>query len=175
MDKSEENIKYLCDKLGLKVSVSESLTGGKIQDRLVSVSGSSSYFQGGVTVYNIDQKVNLLGIDREHAESVNCISERVAEEMAKGCNELFGSDISIGITGYAEPYGDIKDPFCYYSINFRGEILETDTFIGAPNKNFRNGNRTVFTSRLVHQLDQQLQSLEKTIERDNRLKNLLNK
>ena len=166
----------------ITLSVSESLTGGKIQDKLVSVSGASSYFQGGVTVYNIDQKVNLLGIDREHAGSVNCVSERVAQEMASGCNELFGSDIAIGITGYAETiiggpyeakYGRVEVPFCYYSINYKGEVLESGKLETNDTFRNRNSNRTQFSLQLSKKLVDKLIELKPIIKRDKRLDNLL--
>lgn len=109
---------------GHKIAVAESLTGGHLQATITSVSGASEYFLGGLTAYNIDQKVNLLGVDREHAASVNCVSQQVATEMAAGVRKMFGSDISIATTGYAEawPEGDIEKPFAWYAINICGNV-----------------------------------------------------
>jgi nicotinamide-nucleotide amidase len=106
------------------ISVAESLTGGNLQSRITSVSGSSDYFDGGVTAYNIDQKVRLLKVDREHAAAVNCVSQRVAEEMARGVRELFGSFVGVSTTGYAEPWpdGDVETPFAFYAINIGGWV-----------------------------------------------------
>lgn len=104
------------------ISVAESLTGGNLQATITSVSGSSDYFDGGVTAYNIDQKVKLLGVNREHAANVNCVSQRVADEMAAGVRKLFGSFVGVSTTGYAEPWpeGGVDVPFAFYAINIGG-------------------------------------------------------
>ncbi len=107
-----------------RIAVAESLTGGHLQAIISSVSGSSEYFDGGVTAYNIEQKVSLLNVARDHATSVNGVSERVAEEMAAGVREMFGSFVGLSTTGYAEssPEWKIDAPFAYYAINLGGWI-----------------------------------------------------
>ncbi len=87
----------------LTLAAAESLTGGQVQARLTSVSGASEYFLGGVTAYSLDQKVKLLGVNRAHAKTVDCVSQRVAVEMAAGAAQLFGADLAVATTGYAEP------------------------------------------------------------------------
>jgi nicotinamide-nucleotide amidase len=87
----------------LTLAVAESLTAGNVQARVASVSGASGYFLGGATAYALEQKVKLLGVDRRHAKKVNCVSSRVAEEMALGVCGLFGADVGVATTGYAEP------------------------------------------------------------------------
>jgi len=91
---------------GFTIATAESLTAGNIQAALGSVSGASHSFVGGVCAYNIDQKVALLGVDREHAAAFNCVAPRVALEMAEGCLRLFKADIAVATTGYAEPDPD---------------------------------------------------------------------
>jgi nicotinamide-nucleotide amidase len=104
------------------IAVAESLTGGNLQAMISSVSGSSDYFEGGVTAYNVDQKVRLLGVDRDHAASINCVSQRVAEEMAIGVRKMFGSFVGVSTTGYAErwPDGGIDSPFAFYAVDIGG-------------------------------------------------------
>jgi len=104
------------------ICVAESLTGGNLQSMITSVSGSSDYFDGGVTAYNIDQKVKLLKVDREHAAEVNCVSQQVANEMAAGVRNLFGSFIGLATTGYAEPWPEkgIESPLAFFAINIGG-------------------------------------------------------
>ena len=88
---------------------SGSRDGGKRHGRATAidtrntVSGSSTFFVGGVTAYDLERKVQILGIDRAHAEPVDCVSPRVAAEMAKGAARLFDADIAVATTGYAEP------------------------------------------------------------------------
>lgn len=72
----------------LTLAVAESLTAGNVQAQIAGVSGASGYFLGGVTAYSIEEKVRLLGVNRAGAKKVNCVSARVAEEMARGAAEL---------------------------------------------------------------------------------------
>jgi nicotinamide-nucleotide amidase len=71
-----------------------------------------------MTAYTIDQKCTHLGVDRPNALVTNCVSQQTADEMAMGACKLFGADISIATTGYAEPYlaEQIDVPFAYISI-----------------------------------------------------------
>jgi nicotinamide-nucleotide amidase len=85
------------------LAVAESITAGHVQARISAVSGASDYFLGGITAYTLEEKIRHLGVDRLHAESVNCVSPRVAAEMARGACALFGADLGVATTGYAEP------------------------------------------------------------------------
>ncbi len=87
----------------LTLAVAESLTSGRVQARIGAVSGASEYFLGGLTAYSLEQKVRHLGVNRAHARRVNCVSQRVAVEMAQGACALFGADLAVATTGYAEP------------------------------------------------------------------------
>ncbi len=86
-----------------RLAVAESMTGGRVQSQITGISGASEFFLGGITAYTLEQKVTLLGVDREHAASVDCVSARVAEEMAAGACRLFQADLAVATTGYAEP------------------------------------------------------------------------
>jgi nicotinamide-nucleotide amidase len=105
----------------LTLAAAESLTGGRIQSALTAVSGASGYFLGGVTAYSLDQKVKLLGVKRAAAAKVNCVSAEVAEQMARGAVTLFGSDLAVSTTGYAEPSlaNHVDDPFAYWTLAHR--------------------------------------------------------
>ena len=87
----------------LTIAAAESLTAGHMQARIAAVPGASVYFLGGITAYSLEQKVRRLGVNRAHARRVNCVSQRVAVEMAAGTAELFGADLAVATTGYAEP------------------------------------------------------------------------
>ena len=105
----------------LTLAVAESLTAGHLQAQVASVSGASEYFLGGVTAYSLDEKVKLLGVNRAHAKSVDCVSQRVAVEMAAGAANLFNADIAVATTGYAEPAPKlkVKVPHAYWAICHR--------------------------------------------------------
>ena len=102
----------------LTLSVAESLTCGNLQARIGMISGASGFFLGGVTAYSLEQKNKILGVPREIAEQVNCVSEEVAVLMAQGARGLFGSDIAIATTGYAEsaPGQEVSVPFAWWAI-----------------------------------------------------------
>ena len=102
----------------LTLAVAESLTAGNVQARVASVSGSSEYFLGGVTAYSLDQKVKLLGVERAAAKKVKCVSAEVAQQMARGACALFGADIAVATTGYAEPSpaDGVAVPFAWWAV-----------------------------------------------------------
>lgn len=107
-------LKELMSSEGLSLAVAESISCGNLQAMIGRVSGASTFFKGGITTYNLGQKVKHLGVEELHAASVNCVSEQVAVEMAKGASILFGSNISIATTGYAE--SDEIIPMAYIAI-----------------------------------------------------------
>ncbi len=41
---------------GYRISVAESLSSGNIQSRIGSIPGATKFFEGGVTVYSLEQK-----------------------------------------------------------------------------------------------------------------------
>jgi nicotinamide-nucleotide amidase len=98
---------------GLRLAAAESLTGGRLQALITAIPGASDYFVGGVVAYNLEQKVGLLGVDREHAVAVNCVSVRVAREMALGICRLMQADFGVATTGYASaaPEHGVTVPF----------------------------------------------------------------
>ena len=120
---------------GRSIAVAESLTAGNLQALIAAVSGASRYFFGGVTTYNIDQKVALLGVDRAVAAPVNCVSEAVACQMAAGVRRLTGADVGIATTGYAEAWGDITTPMAWIAVDVGGVI--TTVRVEAPGRDRR--------------------------------------
>ncbi len=105
----------------LTIAAAESLTCGRVQSAIGSVSGSSEYFLGGLTAYSLEQKVRLLGVDRAAAKRVNCVSAEIAEQMARGACARFGSDLAVATTGYAEPSKaeHVTDPFAWWALAHR--------------------------------------------------------
>lgn len=102
MQELATTIKEFMLKRGETISVAESLTSGYLQAQMAAVAGSSNYFAGGITAYNIEMKVKFLNVDRANAVACNCVSEQTAVEMAKGVVDLFGTDYGIATTGYVD-------------------------------------------------------------------------
>lgn len=84
------------------LAVAESLTGGGVASQIVSVSGSSRYFQGSITAYSPEAKTNLLGVSATLIAEKTVVSAEVAMAMAEGVRNKFGTDYAISTTGWAE-------------------------------------------------------------------------
>ena len=85
------------------ISVAESCSSGFIASELTSISGSSSYFRGGIIAYNDEIKVNILDINKDTIIKESSVSSTVAELMAKNVARRFNTDFAISTTGYASP------------------------------------------------------------------------
>jgi nicotinamide-nucleotide amidase len=102
----------------LTLGVAESMTCGWIQARIGAVPGASEFFLGGLTAYELDQKVRHLGVDFVLATTVNAVSPDVADQMALGACAFFKCDLSLATTGYAEPFAEqgIDEPFAFWAL-----------------------------------------------------------
>lgn len=103
------------------LAVAESVTCGHLQAAIGAISGASAFFLGGVTAYTLDEKVRHLGVDRLAAAKVDCVSDEIARQMARGACALFGSDVGVATTGYAEPSpaAGVTNPFACWAIAVR--------------------------------------------------------
>lgn len=102
-DKIEKILGELLLEKKLTLSVAESCTGGELAHLITSVSGSSKYFLGGIVTYATEKKIEILNVDPKTIEESTVVSEKTASEMAKGCQNLFKTDISVSTTGVAGP------------------------------------------------------------------------
>ena len=90
------------------LAVGESVTAGLMQSRFSLATDATFFFQGGITAYNLGQKVKHLGIDPILGDKTNCVSDVIAADMAVNVAKLFNSSWGIGITGYAAPVPALK-------------------------------------------------------------------
>ena len=81
-----------------------------ISHLLTTVSGSSEYYLGSVTSYAVPVKEALLGVKAETIESNGIVSAAVAAEMAEGVRKAMGSTYAVATTGWADTYGDEREP-----------------------------------------------------------------
>ncbi|MGG5210188.1 CinA family nicotinamide mononucleotide deamidase-related protein [Chryseobacterium sp. MIQD13] len=102
-DKIEKILAEILTERKLTISTAESCTGGELAKMITSVSGSSKYFIGGIVAYATEKKIEILQVSKETVEEFTVVSEQVAGEMAKGCQRLFDTDISLSTTGVAGP------------------------------------------------------------------------
>lgn len=95
----------LLDEKQKTVAVAESLTGGLVMNRLCQIPGISACFLGGCVAYANEAKVIQLGVPAELIAQHGAVSAEVAEAMARGARERFGSDLAVSTTGIAGPGG----------------------------------------------------------------------
>ena len=90
---------------GLTVAVAESCTGGMLGACLTDVPGSSAYFMGGVTAYDNQVKMDVLGVPAGMLAQYGAVSEETAAAMAEGVRDLLRTDCALSTTGIAGPDG----------------------------------------------------------------------
>ncbi len=98
----EEVIYMLFTKNNKTLAIAESCTGGHIAARITSVKGSSDFFRGAIIPYQVQSKINNLGVHSSIIEQHTAVSEATAATMAENVRLQFGSDIGLSITGYLE-------------------------------------------------------------------------
>lgn len=84
---------------GWTIGTAESMTGGLVAAALTSEPGASELVMGGLVAYDEELKYRLLGV-RDIGEVVN---PETAMEMARGGQELLGTDVVVSVTGSAGP------------------------------------------------------------------------
>lgn len=100
-----EVVSHLLQHHSKTVSTVESCTGGMLGAEFVSISGSSSYYKGGLITYSNQSKTAIGNVNADLIAEHGAVSEEVALEMATQCQMLFATDYAISITGIAGPTG----------------------------------------------------------------------
>lgn len=98
----EQALAQLLTEKKQTVSTAESCTGGTISALLTSISGSSSYFLGGIVSYSVESKLAQLGVSPETINTYGVVSSETVMEMAEKCRMQFKSDYALSISGYLE-------------------------------------------------------------------------
>lgn len=94
----EAEVGRLLEARGWTLAVAESLTGGLVASRIVTVPGSSEWFKGGVVAYDSQVKFDVLDVPEGPV-----ISEAAAMAMADGVRRLLRADVGLATTGVAGP------------------------------------------------------------------------
>lgn len=109
----EETLALSVSKLALerklKIGTVESCTGGGVANAIVSIPGSSAYFEGAFVTYSYDLKTKLAGVNLSTLEEFGAVSEETVIEMAVGGKERLGVDYCVSISGIAGPDGGTED------------------------------------------------------------------
>lgn len=98
-----------CSKLlaerGLTIAFAESATAGWLCSEFALTDESGKILQGGLTCYNADLKVSILGVPQELIDHFTPESMEVTREMAFRLKTLIPSAIQVTITGLTAPGG----------------------------------------------------------------------
>ena len=109
------------------ISIAESVTAGFLQFSFSQMNDASQFFKGGITAYTITEKIDILNVEQKKASESDGVSPEIAEAMALNVADLFKSDWSIAVTGYANPLPQSRNKlFAYFSITYKGKIILTE-------------------------------------------------
>jgi nicotinamide-nucleotide amidase len=92
-------------KLGRRIAVAESCTGGLVSAALTEIPGSSEVFEVGYVTYSNAAKVSQLKVSEEVVETFGAVSVATAWAMARGALAASEADVAVAITGIAGPGG----------------------------------------------------------------------
>jgi nicotinamide-nucleotide amidase len=123
-DFNEVIVKLLKTK-GLKLSCSESCTGGLFAKLMTDISGSSEVFDRGIITYSNKAKIEELGVDPKTLKKFGAVSRETAEEMVLGLRNKTKSDVCISVTGISGPMGGSEEKpvgLVYIGIYYNNEI-----------------------------------------------------
>jgi nicotinamide-nucleotide amidase len=88
---------------GWTLAVAESITGGGVGARLVTVPGASDWFRGGLITYATEVKATLADVDPGVLQLYGPVATETAAALAMGARERLGADVGLGVVGVAGP------------------------------------------------------------------------
>jgi len=100
---AEHAVARLLRSRGWTLAVAESVSGGNLGARLVTVPGASEWFRGGVIVYATDTKASLAGVDAGLLDREGPVSEATAAALAGAVRARLGADVGLAVVGVAGP------------------------------------------------------------------------
>jgi len=101
-------------------SSAESMTGGLIASKIISIPDASQVIKEAYVVYANETKEKVLGVSRETIERFGVVSKEVALEMVEQLYIKTNANICISVTGIAGPTGgDDKNPIGTVYIGLR--------------------------------------------------------
>jgi PncC family amidohydrolase len=99
----EEHLGRLLTRRGWRIAVAETTAGGLVSHRLVSVPGSSAYFDLGLIPYSRASKLGLPGVTEALLDRFGAVSPEIASALAEGVRRLAGVEVGLAETGIAGP------------------------------------------------------------------------
>lgn len=99
----EEQLQKKYVEKGFSLSLAESCTGGELASRITKIPGASKFFKGATVTYHTQSKIDLLAVDKALIDQYSVVSTQVAEAMAIGIKQKYGTTHAVATTGNAGP------------------------------------------------------------------------
>lgn len=134
-------------KYGVKIGTVESCTGGGVANEIVSIPGSSIYFEGSLVTYSYDLKTKLALVNPKTLGVYGAVSEETVIEMANGGKKVLGVDFCVSISGIAGPDGGTEDKpvgTVWMAIAHNGGVVTKKIKLGDNRE--RNIQMTIFAA-----------------------------
>ena len=146
MKKLAQKVVKILKKKKIKISFTESCTGGLLSSSITSISGSSKVFTMGLVTYSNQSKVNILKIPKKKIMKHGAVSYETCLSMVKNLNKVSKTNVSVSITGIAGPNGGTtKKPvgLVYIGIKKGNKILVQKNY-------FKNNTRSLIQRAAVN-------------------------
>ncbi len=124
-------------RLGWRLAVAESCTGGLITGQLTEVPGSSDVVERGFVVYSNAAKVELLGVGPALIERFGAVSAEAASAMAEGALAHSHAEVALSVTGIAGPGGGTPDKpvgLVFFGLARKGAVTRTERHVFAGDR-----------------------------------------
>ncbi|KAI5364230.1 putative cinA-like protein [Septoria linicola] len=100
-----EKVTTLLKSRGETISIAETAAGGLISSSLLSVSGASKFYAGGLTLYTLPSRQNYVGWTDEDTANYRGPTTEIVSKMAKNVRADLKSTYTLSESGTAGPTG----------------------------------------------------------------------
>ena len=92
----------------IKLSITESCTGGLLASTITSISGASKIFNLGLITYSNQAKIKILKVNKSIIKKYGAVSYECCYAMVNNLSKISKASIYVSITGIAGPKGGTK-------------------------------------------------------------------
>ena len=129
-------------KLGRRIAIAESCTGGLVSAALTEIPGSSEVLEAGYVTYSNASKLSQLKVSEDVVDTFGAVSVATAWAMARGALAASDADVAVAITGIAGPGGGTAQKPVGTVVFARAERGADPAQIVADNKFFDETTRS---------------------------------
>lgn len=122
----------LLKRLGWRLVLAESCTGGWVAKSITDIPGSSAWFDRGFVTYSNAAKEQQLGVPAALLAEHGAVSSAVVEAMAVGALRTSPAELALAISGIAGPDGGTPEKpvgLIWYGIAVRNRALRSHSQI----------------------------------------------